>query len=75
MYMQIYLKITDEQSNIVTEVRSKKKRRILYVFQADRTPNAQYYLRVTYIGGFHNDGDYRSKEDLLMALGAFTERQ
>ncbi len=32
------------------------------------------YLRVNYGNGFHNDGDYQSKRELLEALDAFTER-
>jgi hypothetical protein len=31
------------------------------------------YLKVNYGKGFHNDGFYQSKEELLFALDAFTE--
>lgn len=31
------------------------------------------YLRVNYGDGFHNDGDYQTKSELLEALAAFTE--
>ena len=32
------------------------------------------YLRVSYTGGGHNDGDYDNKADLLFAFEAFVEK-
>ncbi len=32
------------------------------------------YLRVSYTGGGHNDGDYVNKTDLMFAFEAFVEK-
>ena len=34
----------------------------------------EVYLRVSYSGGGHNDGDYDNKVDLLFAFEAFVEK-
>lgn len=71
--MYMHLKIFDKKGCIVTDIRTKNKRRILHFIQADITPNSRFYIKVTYSKGFTNCGEYGSKEDLLLALQAFTE--
>lgn len=72
--MKMQLKIYNKNGEMVTNTRTGKKRRILHLIQADKTPNAQYFIRVFYSKGFTNSGEYISKHDLLLALHAFTEK-
>jgi len=72
--MNMHLKIFDKNGGIVSDIRTRKKRRILYNIQADTTSNALFFINVSYGKGFTNSGEYGSKQDLLMALNAFTER-
>jgi len=72
--MKMQLKIFNKNGEIVTNTRSGKKRRILHLIQADKTPNARFFIRVFYSKGFTNSGEYSTKQDLLLALNAFTEK-
>lgn len=72
--MQMHLKIFDKNNLVVTDIRTGKRRRILYFIQADRTPNARFFIKVTYAKGFTNTGEYFSKNDLLLAFDAFMEK-
>lgn len=72
--MHIQLKIFNQKDELVSNIKSYKKRRILYSIQADRTLNARYFIKVYYSKGFTNSGDYLSKKDLILALKAFTEK-
>lgn len=72
--MDMHLKITDQNNRTIIDIRTKKKRRISYFLQADKTQNSTYYIKVTYSDGFHNDGSYSHKKDLLQALQIFTEK-
>jgi len=69
----MHIVIKDRNMQTITNLRTKKKRRILYSIQADKTLNPTYYIKVTYLDGFHNSGTYSCKKDLLFALKAFTE--
>lgn len=72
--MNMYLKITDKNNKPVVCAKTARKRRILYLIQADKTKMAAYFLKVTYRPtSFHNDGCYSNKKDLVKALRAFTE--
>ena len=71
--MKIQLKIFNENNCKVTDIRTTRKRRILHFIQADKTPKAKFFIKVTYEKGFNNCGEYDSKKDLLFALQAFTE--
>lgn len=70
----MHLKIFNKKGTTVTDIRTGRKRRILYFIQADNTPNARFFIKVTYSKGFINSGEYGSKEDLLLALHTFTEK-
>jgi hypothetical protein len=72
--MKMQLKIFNKNGEIVTNTRSGKKRRILHLIQADKTPNARFFIRVFYCKGFTNSGEYDNKQELLLALHAFTEK-
>jgi hypothetical protein len=72
--MKMQLKIFNKNGEMVTNTRSGKKRRILHLIQADKTPNARFFIRVFYGKGFTNSGEYHSKKDLVFALNIFTER-
>lgn len=69
----MHLKIFNKNGEIVTNTRTGKKRRILYRIQANKTPDARFFIRAFYSKGFTNSGEYDNKEDLLLALNAFTE--
>lgn len=70
----MHLKIFNKTGDLVSDIRTSKKRRILYFIQADRTSKASYFIKVTYSKGCSNSGEYFSKKDLLFALHAFTEK-
>lgn len=70
----MHLKIFDQNGTAVTNTRTRKKRRILYLIQADKTPNARFFIKVTYAKGFTNSGEYSSKQAVLLAFHAFTEK-
>lgn len=72
--MKMHLKIFNQNGTVVTNTRTGKKRRILYFIQADNTPNARFFIKVTYSKGFTNSGEYGSKQDLLLAFYAFMEK-
>jgi len=72
--MNMQLKIFNQKGTTVTDIRTSRKRRILYFIQADNTPKARFFIKVTYSKGFTNSGEYGSKADLLLALHAFTEK-
>jgi hypothetical protein len=71
--MNMHLKIYNKTGDLVSDIRTRKKRRILYFIQADTTPEAKFYIKVNYSKGCNNIGEYFSKQDLLLALSAFTE--
>jgi hypothetical protein len=72
--MKMHLKIFNKNGTVVTNTRTVKKRRILYLIQADKTPNARFFIKVTYSKGFTNSGEYSSKQDVLLAFNAFMEK-
>jgi hypothetical protein len=71
--MKMQLKIFNQKGEMVTNIKTSKKRRILHFIQADRTEDPLYFIRVYYCKGFTNCGEYRYKKDLLLAFHAFTE--
>jgi hypothetical protein len=71
--MKMQLKIFNQKDELITNIKTGKKRRILHFIQADTTPKARYFIRVYYSKGFTNCGEYHLKKDLLLALHAFTE--
>jgi hypothetical protein len=72
--MNMHLKIFNKNGGIVSDIRTSKKRRILHNIQADTTSNALFFINVSYGNGFANSGEYRSKQDFLLALDTFTEK-
>jgi hypothetical protein len=72
--MNMHLKILSKTGELVSDIRTSKKRRILYFIQADKTPKALFFIKVSYAKGEANCGEYFSKKDLLAALHAFTEK-
>lgn len=73
MGMQIQLKIFNQTGELVSQVKTNRKRRIYKLIQMDKTVNARYFIKVYYSKGFTNCGEYRLKKDLLLAFHAFTE--
>lgn len=71
--MKMHLKIFDQNGTVVTNIRTSRKRRILYFIQQDTTPDARFFIKVTYSKDFSNVGEYRSKHDVLFAFNAFLE--
>jgi hypothetical protein len=60
---------------VVAKCQTHSLRRFCYRIRSIKWQDGQsVYLRVNYGGVFHNDGDYRSKSELLEALSAFTEK-
>ncbi len=72
--MNMHLKIFNKTGDLVSDIRTSKKRRIHYFIQADKTLEARFYIRVAYSKDSNNIGEYFSKQDLLLALHAFTEK-
>jgi len=72
--MKMHLKIFNTNGNLLTDIWTSKKRRILYFIHEDKTPHARFFIKVTYSKGFTNSGEYRSKQDLLIAFNAFMEK-
>jgi hypothetical protein len=72
--MKMQLKIFNHNGDMVTNIKTGNKRRILYFIHADRTEDPLYFIRVYYSKGFINCGEYRYKKDLLLAFHAFTEK-
>lgn len=73
--MKMHLKIFNKNDIRVTDILTSKKRRIFYAIQADKTPNARFFIKVIYSKGFDNSGEYSSKQDLLLAFNAFMEEK
>jgi hypothetical protein len=69
----MHLKITNENGQKVLDIRSKRKRRILYLIQANKTKDATYYIKTVGYKNGTNDGQYSDKAELKKALNAFTE--
>lgn len=62
-----------KRKRIVYRVETSKIRRFRARFR--RIPDQfDGYLRVSYTGGGHNDGDYCNKADLIFAFEAFVEK-
>lgn len=68
--VRILMKLT-RGDKTVSRYHSSRKRRILHLIKANNFAKA--YLKVDYGKGDYNDGIYESKEELLLALSAFTE--
>lgn len=72
--MHIQLKIFNQKGELVSNIKSYKKRRILRFIKEGKKVNARYFIRVYYSKGFTNCGEYHLKKDLLLAFHAFTEK-
>lgn len=72
--MHIQLKIFNQKGELVSNIKSYKKRRILRFIKEGKKVKARYFIRVYYSKGFTNCGEYHLKKDLLLALHAFTEK-
>ncbi len=71
--MKMQLKIYNKKGELITNIKTGKKSRIIHFIQADKTPKPLYFIRVYYSKGFTNSGEYNNKKDLLFAFNAFTE--
>lgn len=58
---------------LVSNLRTFKKRRFYSYIQREKLKNCTFYLKVTYGGGFCNEGEYKTKKELIHAFKAFTE--
>jgi hypothetical protein len=79
----INLKILNNRGEIVDRVRTRKTRRIYHYLQANKFSDCTFNLLVKYgkyknnfgkIASFDNEGDYKTKKELIHALKAFTEQ-
>lgn len=69
--LKITLKLFKRDGPIV-RYRTVKRKRIYHLVEANDFAKA--YLKVNYTKDDYNDGVYYSKEDLIQALSAFTEK-
>lgn len=65
--------IFDGKGKELLRIASRKYRRIYHWIQRDETVGSRFYLKVTYIDGGYNDGDYFDKQTLLERLSTFLE--
>ena len=70
----ISLKIINDNGKTIHSKGSRSKRRILHFIKANKFQNCLYKIRVLYTDGMTNEGEYKTKKDLLITLHAFTEK-
>lgn len=70
---RILLKIVDKEGKKVKTVTTLKTKRIHSILKAHKNSDCMFKLLVRYETGFKNEGFYYTKEDLILALKAFTE--
>ena len=73
-YPNFFLKIINENGEVVHRYRTTKKRSLKY--RLDRTPTrgCAIYIRVRYAKEYKNEGIYYTKKNALEAYRAFTEK-
>lgn len=69
----IKLRIFNQKNEMIHSKASRSKRRIMNFIEANDFQNCRLNLRVRYPDGMTNEGSYKTKKDLLLALHAFTE--
>lgn len=69
----ISLEIVNKDGQRVDMLTTRKIQRIYLFFKADKNKDCLYKLSVRYGQGFKNEGDYKTKQDLIYALKAFME--
>jgi hypothetical protein len=73
----IKLEIFDEDDKLTDCIRTRKTRKIYNLIREKNFKNGLFKLRVVYSSdkGFVNEGYYNSKEYLIQAVKAFTQRK
>lgn len=69
---KILLKIIERNGEVKT-VSTRKPRRIYRILKPDNFKDCQFNLRVIYSKRIGNEGNYKTKEELINALKDFLE--
>ena len=70
----INLKIFNKKGEIVEMVTSHKPRKVWLLLQVNKFADCIFEVCVNYGEGFRNEGEYKTKKDLIFALKAFLEK-
>ena len=70
----ITLKIINKNKKVTKTIGTRKTRRVFDFIQADEGKDCLFKLKVNYGGGFTNEGEYSSKQEVRQALRAFLEK-
>ena len=69
---KILLKIVSGENKVKT-VSTRKVRKIFRILKPDNFENCVFNVKVVYFGGGDNEGDYKTKRELVDALKAFLD--
>jgi len=70
----ISLKIISKRGAVLHKIGSRKTRRVFHFIQANRFSNCLFCVKVNYGKGFTNEGEYKTKKDLLLTLRVFLKK-
>lgn len=70
----IFLKIINEKGKLIHRRATHKTRRIYSILEADNFLNCVFTISVKYPNGGKNEGEYKSKKELISVLKAFLEK-
>ena len=69
----LFFHVKDFNKKEVLPLRTRVHARVSRFLRSLQRSNVDVYIRVTYPNGAHNDGHYKTWDDLWHAFGAFTE--
>jgi len=69
---KILLRIVFGENKVKT-VSTRKVRRIFQILKPNNFENCVFNVKVVYVGGGDNEGEYKTKKELIEALKSFLE--